>query len=270
MSRNKYVWGSYSGRMGSSHLCGKKMVPQSTSSFKRALNKTEMYPPISVNMEVKCFPLPEYHSSVHMPRLWNVETFSEAVSILEKVPIMQPVYAHGGLLSISSEFSSAQRQENRGTAWMGNICHTPPRFLHGQERACSWTKPGWYLHVAQNHNCWTVDKIKTAGWKWQNPGTNTEGVPGWLTSLVLLPKVLVFFPFYKKNKNKKNPFNTEVKFYFSHCQTAEASTQVCFQNQILWCVVICKHCSVEIGVTVGFPTENMGQNDNPDTNMAQD
>lgn len=163
------VWVSYSGRMGSSHLCGKKMVPQSASSFKRAWNKTEMYPPsISVNMEVKCFPLPEYHSSVHTPKLWNVETFSEAVSILEKVPIMPPVYAHGGLLSISSEFSSAQRQqENRGTAWTGNICHTAPRFLHGQERARSWKKPSWYLHVAQNHNCWTVDKMKAAGWKWQ-------------------------------------------------------------------------------------------------------
>lgn len=43
------VWVSYSGRMGSSHLCGKKMVPQSTSSFKRALNKTEMYPPASLS-----------------------------------------------------------------------------------------------------------------------------------------------------------------------------------------------------------------------------
>lgn len=61
-----------------------------------------------------------------------------------------------------------------------------------------------------------------------SPGTNTEGVPGWLASLVLLPKVLVFFPFYK------NPFNTEVNFCFSHCQIAEASIQVCCQNQILW------------------------------------
>lgn len=70
----------------------------------------------SVNVVVKRFPLSEFLSSAHAPGLRNGETFSEAVSISRKVPIMQCVHARGwgGLLSISSEFSGAQRQKNRG------------------------------------------------------------------------------------------------------------------------------------------------------------
>lgn len=121
MSRNTKVyevWVSYPDRMGSSNLCGKKMVPQSASPFKRALNKTEMYPPPQHLCQhggevfsTSWISLQRAHTQAL--KCWDLW---EAVSILEKVPIMQRVYAHGELLSISSEFSSAQRRrENRGT-----------------------------------------------------------------------------------------------------------------------------------------------------------
>lgn len=65
-------------------------------------------------MELKCFPLSEFRSGSHARSLRNGETFSEAVSISKKVPIMQRVHAQGELLSISSVFSSARRQQGNG------------------------------------------------------------------------------------------------------------------------------------------------------------
>lgn len=64
---------------------------------------------------------------------------------------------------------------------------------------------------------------------------------------------LFFFSFYKKL------FNIEVKFYFSHCWTAQAFVQVLSKPDFMINVVICKHCSVEMGMTVGFATEYTGQ-----------
>lgn len=190
------IWVSYPGRGLSSHLCGKRMVPQSPSSFKRALNKTEMYtPPPTKSLSTWRWSVFYFlnitPACMHTPRLWNVETFSEAVSILEKVPIMQRVYAQGGgggFFPYPPSFHLL-----RGIGEQGNISHTASRFLHGQECARSWKKPGWYLHVAQTHNRWTVDKITEVGQDRQ-------------ASLVLLPKRLVFSPFIKNHLTQKQSF----------------------------------------------------------------
>lgn len=159
------------GKMPCLHLTKEDTKPQTAASSKRAWQEIEMYPDSSASLAVWRWNV--FHvfnfapAGMLAPSLWNGETFSEAVSILKKVPITQHVYAHGRLLSISSELSSTERQHGWGGMGSGNASHMTPCFLNNRERARSWRNPGWHLHVFAVDGHWTVDKIRAPGWIWQ-------------------------------------------------------------------------------------------------------
>lgn len=59
--------------------------------------KMQTYMSCQLRLSVyRCFPFSEHHPCLHASNLWNGKTFSGAVSIFKKVPIMQCVYAQGG------------------------------------------------------------------------------------------------------------------------------------------------------------------------------
>lgn len=110
----------------SSYHCGKeKTMPPRAESFKRAVEKILNAPAflsISVNMKVKCFPLSECHSSLHAYSFWNGETFSEVVSISNKVTINHYAVcpcSRGAFFHIFCVFSGSEAAGEQGNDMNG-------------------------------------------------------------------------------------------------------------------------------------------------------
>ena len=87
------------------------------------------------------FLLPEFHLCLYASNLLNSTTFCGAVSILKKGPVMQYVDAQGGLLPVSSEFSSAWGQWGEYETGL-NSEYFSLRFVS------SWW-PGAYIFLGQ-------------------------------------------------------------------------------------------------------------------------